>query len=75
MNRLRLGFVRILDDGEFECIFDSFEGYRKVEMFVDVESRKIYEFGNLIIFYKLDYVWWDKYKDLVICVFEKEMLE
>lgn len=74
-NRLRLGLVRILDDGKLERIFDSFEGHRKAEMLADAESRKIHELGNPTIPYKLDYARWDKYKDLAIRALEKEMSE
>lgn len=74
-NRLRLGLIRILDDGELERIFDSFEGHRKAEILADAESRKIHELGNPTIPYKLDYARWDKYKDLAIRALEKEMSE
>ncbi|GEA01353.1 hypothetical protein KUL17_02500 [Alteromonas sp. KUL17] len=74
-NRLRLGLIRILDNGELERIFNNFEGHRKAEILANDKNRKVHELGNPTIPYKLDYARWDKYKDLAIRALEKEMSE
>tara|TARA_A200000159_G_C7019725_1_gene213377 strand:+ start:198 stop:410 length:213 start_codon:yes stop_codon:yes gene_type:complete len=68
---LRLGLIRILDNGELERIFNNFEEHRKAEIFADAKNRKVHKLGNPTIPHKLDYARWNKYKEFAIRALKK----
>ena len=72
-NRLRLGLIRILENGELGRIFDSYEVHKKAEMLADTQNRRVHELGNPAVPYKLNYARWDKHKALAIQALKKEM--
>ncbi|WP_334019142.1 hypothetical protein [Alteromonas sp. S015] len=72
-NRLRLGLIRILENGKLERIFNSFEGHRKAELLADTERRKVHQLDNPTIPYQLNYARWDKHRELAISALKKEM--
>ncbi len=65
-NRLRIGLIRILESGELEAIFNSFDAHRKAQTIADDHKRQIHILDNPTMSYVLPYARWDKQTDLAI---------
>ena len=65
-NRLRVGLIRLLENGELSALFEAQEGHKKAASIVESPSRTTHALKNPAIPYVLDYAQWDKYASAAI---------
>ncbi|MCB4436099.1 hypothetical protein LHL20_07595 [Alteromonas sp. McT4-15] len=65
-NRLRIGLIRLLENGELSALFEAQEGHEHAALIVDSPSRTTHTLKNPAIPYVLDYAQWDKHASSAI---------
>ena len=71
-NRLRVGLIRLLENGELSALFEAQEGHKEAASIVESPSRTTHALKNPSIPYTLDYAQWDKHASSAIKALLKE---
>ena len=74
-NRLKIGLIRILENGELNNIFNYFDYHEEAGKLVDSGTRRIHYLDNPNIPYRINYARWDKHPQLAIEALRKELNE